>query len=103
MGIFLTVDSIKFDHREADARNNGNALPSPLTPANYENSSSHTPLTRLEQSGANKESNSRRKKITAAWESKYHAALDWNTETIFDLDTLWEDIYWLSSIINSAS
>ena len=35
-GVFLTVDSVRFGAREADARNGFDALPPPLTLANYE-------------------------------------------------------------------
>ena len=35
-GIFLTVDSVRFGHREADARNNFTALPPPHRLVNYD-------------------------------------------------------------------
>ena len=35
-GIFLTVDSVRFGHREADARNNFTALPPPHRLKNYD-------------------------------------------------------------------
>ena len=35
-GIFLTVDSVRFGYREADARNGWNALPPPHRLVNYD-------------------------------------------------------------------
>jgi hypothetical protein len=35
-GIFLTVDSVRFGYREADARNGWNSLPPPHRLANYD-------------------------------------------------------------------
>ena len=36
VGIFLTVDSVRFGYREADARNGWNSLPPPHRLANYD-------------------------------------------------------------------
>ena len=53
-GFFLTVDSVRFGFREADARNGFSALPPPLALANYP--------------------------TAAAWDDRAHAAWDQNTE-----------------------
>eukprot|EP00593_Proboscia_inermis_P015615 CAMPEP_0171298840 /NCGR_PEP_ID=MMETSP0816-20121228/7628_1 /TAXON_ID=420281 /ORGANISM="Proboscia inermis, Strain CCAP1064/1" /LENGTH=406 /DNA_ID=CAMNT_0011774175 /DNA_START=125 /DNA_END=1345 /DNA_ORIENTATION=+ len=89
-GIFLTVDSVKFGRREADARNGFNALPPPLTLSNYEDYAKELSLTTDQQS-------------SKAWERKKHAAWDQNTETIFDQDASWDDITWLRTVIDAAT
>jgi hypothetical protein len=40
VGIFLTVDSVRFGYREADARNGWNSLPPPHRLANYDEEAS---------------------------------------------------------------
>ena len=79
-GIFLTVDSVRFGFREADARNGFDGLPPPLTLANY----AATPPGRVK-----------------AWESQAHAAWDQNTEALFDTDADWRSVAWLREEIDA--
>mmetsp|Transcript_38477 Transcript_38477/g.56171 ORF Transcript_38477/g.56171 Transcript_38477/m.56171 type:complete len:412 (+) Transcript_38477:117-1352(+) len=73
-GIILTVDSVVFGFREADARNGFNALPPPHRLVNYD---------RYENKVVNK------------YDSKEKEAWDQNTEEMFDKNTSWEDLLWL--------
>lgn len=76
-GIFLTVDSIRFGYREADARNGFNALPPPHRLVNYdENKDSPSILSNTYNSGAEQ-----------AW--------DQNSEQMFDNNVSWADVSWL--------
>ena len=70
-GFFLTVDSVRFGFREADARNGFSALPPPLALANYP--------------------------TAAAWDDRSHAAWDQNTEALFDAAVSWDDVAWLKA------
>ena len=70
-GFFLTVDSVRFGFREADARNGFSALPPPLALANYP--------------------------TAAAWDDRAHAAWDQNTEALFDAAVSWDDVAWLKA------
>ena len=91
-GIFLTVDSVRFGFREADARNGFNALPPPHRLVNYDEevattSSSggrnwHTPDASVDVD---------RSKIYSGEED----AWDQNTEQLFEQNPTWEDVRWL--------
>ena len=72
-GIFVTVDSVRFGYREADARNNFNALPPPHRLVNYDDSSQERRLDEIYNSGQAK-----------AW--------DQNSEQMFDQNVTWDDI-----------
>eukprot|EP00534_Pseudo-nitzschia_fraudulenta_P016873 CAMPEP_0201252806 /NCGR_PEP_ID=MMETSP0852-20130820/67114_1 /ASSEMBLY_ACC=CAM_ASM_000632 /TAXON_ID=183588 /ORGANISM="Pseudo-nitzschia fraudulenta, Strain WWA7" /LENGTH=466 /DNA_ID=CAMNT_0047552549 /DNA_START=533 /DNA_END=1933 /DNA_ORIENTATION=- len=84
-GIFLTVDSVRFGYREADARNGFNALPPPHRLVNYDEpeteatTAASTTTTRLDQTY-----NSQEKK---AW--------DQNSERMFEQNVSWEDVSWI--------
>jgi isopentenyl diphosphate isomerase/L-lactate dehydrogenase-like FMN-dependent dehydrogenase len=72
-GIFVTVDSVRFGYREADARNNFNALPPPHRLVNYDDQSQERKLDEIYNSGQEK-----------AW--------DQNSEQMFEQDVTWDDI-----------
>lgn len=80
-GIFLTVDSVRFGYREADARNGFCALPPPLTLANY----LATPPG----------------ESAAAWETREHRAWDQNSEALFDTAASWDAVAWLRGEIDA--
>jgi (S)-2-hydroxy-acid oxidase len=71
-GVFLTVDSVRFGYREADARNGFNALPPPHRLVHYD---------------------------TTGLESTYNAkskdSWDQNSEQMFESNVTWEDVKWL--------
>jgi (S)-2-hydroxy-acid oxidase len=74
-GIFLTVDSIRFGYREADARNGFTALPPPHRLVNYDE---------------NEES-----KLSDTYNGGAEQAWDQNSEQMFDNDVSWSDVAWL--------
>jgi len=74
-GIFLTVDSVRFGYREADARNGFNALPPPHRLVNYDD-------------GVMSE-------LAQAYNSKTQKAWDQNTEQLFEQNVSWDDVRWL--------
>lgn len=74
-GIFLTVDSVRFGYREADARNGFNALPPPHRLVNYDEGS--------------------KSKLDQAYNSKSQKAWDQNTEQLFEQNMTWDDVRWL--------
>lgn len=84
-GIFLTVDSVRFGFREADARNGWNALPPPHRLVNYDHNHKNddgkgwlSPDTHHATYNKGKED---------AW--------DQNTEQMFEQNPTWEDVRWL--------
>lgn len=84
-GIFLTVDSVRFGFREADARNGWKALIPPHRLVNYDqvkgdvsNTSTGTTSTLDETYNSGKED---------SW--------DQNTEQMFNQNPTWEDVRWL--------
>ena len=74
-GIFLTVDSVRFGYREADARNGFNALPPPHRLVNYDEGEDTT--------------------LDQAYNAKTQKAWDQNTELLFEQDVSWDDVRWL--------
>lgn len=75
-GIFLTVDSVRFGYREADARNGFNALPPPHRLVNYDE-------------GPGKSN------LDQTYNAKVQKAWDQNTEKLFEQDVSWDDVRWL--------
>ena len=75
-GIILTVDSVRFGYREADARNGFNALPPPHRLANYDDDNEHT-------------------QMDQTYNSRQQKAWDQNTEEMFEQDVRWEDLEWI--------
>jgi isopentenyl diphosphate isomerase/L-lactate dehydrogenase-like FMN-dependent dehydrogenase len=109
-GIFLTVDSVKFGAREADARNGFDALPAPHKLANYENILSFVPdaaavpppptTTTTIASTTNTSSNSNNLPdasvdLADTYNARNHAAWDQNSEMLFDENVTWDDVRWL--------
>jgi isopentenyl diphosphate isomerase/L-lactate dehydrogenase-like FMN-dependent dehydrogenase len=92
-GIFLTVDSVKFGAREADARNGFDALPAPHKLANYENIPSFVP----DASSLSTTTNRTDASIDLAdtYNARNHAAWDQNSEMLFDENVTWDDVRWL--------
>lgn len=82
IGIFLTVDSVRFGFREADARNGWNSLPEPLRLVNYDNETTKDP--KLPDN-------------TSKIYSKEEDAWDQNTEQIFEQNPTWNDVIWLKT------
>lgn len=90
-GVFLTVDSVRFGYREADARNGFNALPPPHRLVNYD------------EEVARKAPGSRKKwlapEASVVDKSKIYGgeedAWDQNTEQLFEQNPTWEDVRWL--------
>ena len=90
-GVFLTVDSVRFGYREADARNGWNALPPPHRLVNYD------------EEVASKSPGSRKKwlapEASVVGKSKIYDgeedAWDQNTEQLFEQNPTWDDVRWL--------
>ena len=79
-GIFLTVDSVRFGYREADARNGFNALPPPHRLVNYD-----TIPSKAESAG----------KLDQTYNSQENKAWDQNSEKMWEQDVSWEDVRWI--------
>jgi isopentenyl diphosphate isomerase/L-lactate dehydrogenase-like FMN-dependent dehydrogenase len=79
-GIFLTVDSVRFGYREADARNGFNALPAPHRLVNYDrelgitSSSWHAPDS------------------SSIYNGEKESSWDQNTELLFEQNPTWDDV-----------
>jgi len=83
-GIFLTVDSVRFGHREADARNNFTALPPPHRLVNYDENVGS------ESRWAAPETHQKRQ-IYGGDED----AWDQNLEKMWLQNPTWDDVRWL--------
>lgn len=81
-GVYLTIDSVRFGFREADARNGFRGLPQGLTLANYVDAAAVP---------------------QGAWASGEHDSWDQNTEAIFDDDASWDDVGWVRQVIDQAA
>eukprot|EP00984_Skeletonema_dohrnii_P010362 scaffold4041_cov117-Skeletonema_dohrnii-CCMP3373.AAC.1 len=92
-GIFLTVDSVRFGFREADARNGWSALPEPHRLVNYDEEIANKPQSSetKKSSWLSPESSVDKTKIYAGDED----AWDQNTEQLFEQNPTWEDVRWL--------
>ncbi|KAL7577588.1 hypothetical protein ACA910_015113 [Epithemia clementina (nom. ined.)] len=75
-GIFLTVDSVRFGYREADARNGFDALPPPHRLVNYD-------LYKDEH------------KMDKTYNAKVHKSWDQNSELLFEQNLTWDDVRWV--------
>ncbi|KAL3929609.1 MAG: hypothetical protein SGBAC_012131 [Bacillariaceae sp.] len=76
-GLILTVDSVRFGYREADARNGFNALPSPHRLKNYDDSNHDT------------------QSLDKTYNSQEEKAWDQNSEQMFEQNVSWNDIRWI--------
>ena len=84
-GLFLTVDSVRFGYREADARNGWSALPAPHRLVNYDEEM-------IKQQHAGLDKNSIYSGDEDAW--------DQNTEKLFEQSPTWDDVRWLKEACN---
>lgn len=91
-GIFLTVDSVRFGFREADARNGWNALPPPHRLVNYDEEVT-AKAGSLKKWLAPEASVVDKSKIYGGEED----AWDQNTEQLFEQNPTWEDVRWLKN------
>lgn len=82
-GVFVTVDSVRFGFREADARNGFNGLPDGLDLANYRQIRSRNTS-----------------QVDREWDRREHAAWDQNTEALFAEDLSWNDISRLREVLD---
>lgn len=92
-GIFLTVDSVRFGFREADARNGWNALPEPHRLVNYDEeiaNKQHSSKAK-QSSWLSPEASIDKTKIYSGDED----AWDQNTEQLFEQNPTWNDVRWL--------
>jgi (S)-2-hydroxy-acid oxidase len=88
-GIFLTVDSVRFGFREADARNNFSSLPEPHRLVNYDDEVSQAQHPK--KAWVAPEASVDKSKIYSGQEE----AWDQNTEQLFEQNPSWEDVRWL--------
>lgn len=92
-GIFLTVDSVRFGFREADARNGWNALPEPHRLVNYDEE-----ISNKQQSSESKKSSWLSPEASVDKTKIYSGdedAWDQNTEQLFEQNPTWNDVRWL--------
>ena len=82
-GIFLTVDSVRFGYREADARNGFNALPHPHRLVNYDRY--------MDDSNGSE----RGENLRETYNGKTKKAWDQNSEQMFEQNVSWDDVRWL--------
>jgi isopentenyl diphosphate isomerase/L-lactate dehydrogenase-like FMN-dependent dehydrogenase len=85
--IVLTVDSVRFGVRHADARNGFDALPYPHRLVNYD---------------ATFVNDADERPPDETYNSKQNAAWDQNSEQLFDHNLTFDDIGWIKSIIVAA-
>jgi isopentenyl diphosphate isomerase/L-lactate dehydrogenase-like FMN-dependent dehydrogenase len=90
-GIFLTVDSVRFGYREADARNGWNALPEPHRLVNYDEEIAHKQPSQQKSSWLSPEASVDKRIIYSGEED----AWDQNTEQMFEQNATWDDVRWL--------
>jgi len=85
-GIFLTVDSVRFGHRECDARNGFNSLPPPHRLVNYD-------VNDIPAAIADIKSNS--SSLDQTYNSQEKKAWDQNSEQMFEQNVTWDDVKWI--------
>lgn len=90
-GIFLTVDSVRFGYREADARNGFNALPPPHRLVNYDD----PPLFNTSIIMKDSSSSGSSSRLDQTYNSQEKKAWDQNSEQMFEQDVSWEDVAWI--------
>mmetsp|Transcript_50824 Transcript_50824/g.122532 ORF Transcript_50824/g.122532 Transcript_50824/m.122532 type:complete len:366 (+) Transcript_50824:95-1192(+) len=104
-GIFLTVDSVRFGYREADARNGFNALPPPHRLVNYDNDyGGHVQNQRNERDKTLMlDGEITRPSLDETYNSQKSKAWDQNSEQMFDQDVTWEDVTWIQREIRTMA
>lgn len=90
-GIILTVDSVRFGYREADARNGFNALPSPHRLVNYDTLSSELSIRRHASNDM--------ARLDQTYNSQEKKAWDQNSEQMFEQNVTWGDVSWIKSAV----
>jgi (S)-2-hydroxy-acid oxidase len=95
-GIFLTVDSVRFGYREADARNGFNALPPPHRLVNYDDV-----YLKCEDIHRKADNNLVRSSLHETYNSQTSKAWDQNSEQLFEQDVSWEDVSWIKDEIRT--
>lgn len=88
-GILLTVDSVRFGYREADARNGFNALPPPHRLVNYDDFAS--PSSDISSSSPA----STAAGLDQTYNSKEKMAWDQNSEQMFEQNISWDHVRWI--------
>jgi isopentenyl diphosphate isomerase/L-lactate dehydrogenase-like FMN-dependent dehydrogenase len=96
-GIILTVDSVRFGYREADARNGFNALPPPHRLVNY-----HSDYL-LSNSSDSRCTESTTTSLDQTYNSQEKNAWDQNIEQLFAIDVTWKDVTWIKNELNSIA
>eukprot|EP00580_Thalassiosira_gravida_P008799 CAMPEP_0201634590 /NCGR_PEP_ID=MMETSP0493-20130528/7458_1 /ASSEMBLY_ACC=CAM_ASM_000838 /TAXON_ID=420259 /ORGANISM="Thalassiosira gravida, Strain GMp14c1" /LENGTH=365 /DNA_ID=CAMNT_0048106455 /DNA_START=167 /DNA_END=1265 /DNA_ORIENTATION=+ len=91
-GVFLTVDSVRFGYREADARNGWNALPPPHRLVNYDEEVARKGAPQSQKKWLAPEASVVDKSKIYGGEED---AWDQNTEQLFEQNPSWEDVRWL--------
>ena len=84
-GIFLTVDSVRFGYREADARNGWDSLPPPHRLVNYDG---------RDEEEQQQQSDS----LEETYNARAHKAWDQNSEMMFEQNLSWADVRWLKDV-----
>jgi len=97
-GIFLTVDSIRFGYREADARNGFDALPAPHRLVNYDDELLMQAIDN-NHSGDNDNNNNRNDDASKVYNARQEKAWDQNSQQLFDENVSWSDLRWIKSVI----
>ena len=97
-GIFLTVDSVRFGYREADARNGFNALPPPHRLVNYDDPPSSKVSATTNTAGAVEKSS----RLDQTYNSQEKQAWDQNSEQMFEQDVSWEDVRWIKNELTNS-
>lgn len=83
-GLFLTVDSVRFGYREADARNGFDSLPPPHRLVNYD-----------EEDNTKVFPSSNGENLVNMYNGKKYKSWDQNAELMFDQNVTWDDVRWL--------
>jgi len=91
--IFLTVDSVRFGFREADARNGFDALPPPHRLVNYDDPKQQQTLPG-KATGTSISAN-HEQQLEETYNSRKHQAWDQNSELMFAQEISWDDVRWL--------
>jgi isopentenyl diphosphate isomerase/L-lactate dehydrogenase-like FMN-dependent dehydrogenase len=97
-GIFLTVDSVRFGYREADARNGFNALPPPHRLVNYDDDNDDNgglKERQVQQQSSSSSLSSSSQLLEQTYNGKKASAWDQNSEQMFEQNLSWADVRWL--------
>jgi (S)-2-hydroxy-acid oxidase len=105
-GIILTVDSVRFGYREADARNGFNALPPPHRLVNYDDDNdddnhdgSSTADTETHIAATTTSTTPNTTSLDQTYNSQQKKAWDQNSEQMFEQNVTWNDVTWIKSIL----